>query len=479
MPNSLAYLALMSWPLIAVGLFMSLRLERALIWSILAAYLLLPPVAEIDFPLLPAFDKTTIPNVAALAICMLLLGRRVAWLPRSVAGRVLTVLFVASPAATVLTNGDYIALGGGGFLPGLRIHDALSAIMLQIMTLAPFILARQFLSTDAAQREILVAFVIAGLAYSIPMLTEMRLSPQTNVWIYGFFQHDFTQTVRYGGYRPIVFLPHGLWVAFFTMMCLLSAVALWRHDRSKWRRRFGPAAIYLGGLLVLCKSAAALVYAAFLVPVVAVAGARLQLTLALALAMTAVCYPLMRGAEILPADAIVSWVEERDPQRAESLDYRFGNETVLLDKAWQKPFFGWGSWGRNHVYDPDTGRMTTVTDGRWIIVIGTLGWFGYFGEFGLLTLPLWLVWRASAGGRGRDLAPCVGPLALMVGINMVDMLPNATLTTLTWLMAGSVLGYAEAMAAGLRPGRVSVKGAQADPAAGDAAPAAVRPRTIL
>ena len=47
------------------------------------------------------------------------------------------------------------------------------------------------------------------------MLVEVRLSPQINTWIYGFFQHDFIQMMRYGGFRPIVFLPHGLWVAFF------------------------------------------------------------------------------------------------------------------------------------------------------------------------------------------------------------------------------------------------------------------------
>ena len=35
-------------------------------------------------------------------------------------------------------------------------------------------------------------------------------------------------------------------------------------------------------------------------------------------------------------------------------------------------------------------------------------------------------------------------MALMLGINMIDLIPNATLTPLTWLMAGAILGYAEA-----------------------------------
>lgn len=44
--------------------------------------------------------------------------------------------------------------------------------------------------------------MLGVLWYTIPMLIELRLSPQMNVWVYGFFQHDFIQTVRYGGSLP-------------------------------------------------------------------------------------------------------------------------------------------------------------------------------------------------------------------------------------------------------------------------------------
>ena len=48
MPNELAYLALLTWPLVTIGLFVKLRVERALIWSMLGGYLLLPPVAAFE-----------------------------------------------------------------------------------------------------------------------------------------------------------------------------------------------------------------------------------------------------------------------------------------------------------------------------------------------------------------------------------------------------------------------------------------------
>ena len=94
-----------------------------------------------------------------------------------------------------------------------------------------------------------MALVVAGLAYSVPMLIEVRLSPQINIWVYGFFQHNFDQMMRYGGFRPIVFLPHGLWVAFFALMALVAAVGLWRFGPPASAGLLLAAAGYLGVVL--------------------------------------------------------------------------------------------------------------------------------------------------------------------------------------------------------------------------------------
>ena len=51
MPNPIAYMMLLIWPIVCLGLFRNLPLQRALIWSILGGYLFLPPLAE--FNLLP------------------------------------------------------------------------------------------------------------------------------------------------------------------------------------------------------------------------------------------------------------------------------------------------------------------------------------------------------------------------------------------------------------------------------------------
>ena len=143
--------------------------------------------------------------------------------------------------------------------------------------------------------------------------------------------------------------------------------------------------------------------------------------------------------------------------------------------ASEKPLFGWGIWGRNQLYDAD-GKTISITDGRWIIVIGIFGWCGYIVEFGLLALPILLLARQARRLPEDALSPYAAALALLLAINMIDLLPNATLTPLTWLLAGALVGYAEALkAAG--PAAVASIGlaAQVDPGHGEPE----RPRTIL
>ena len=81
-------------------------------------------------------------------------------------------------------------------------------------------------------------------------------------------------------------------------------------------------------------------------------------------------------------------------------------------------------------------------------MIGTLGWCGYIVEFGLLALPLLMLARASITRHGATLSPCSGTIGLLLAFNMIDMLPNATLIPFTWLIAGALLGYAEALVTG-------------------------------
>ena len=49
----------------------------------------------------------------------------------------------------------------------------------------------------------------------------------------------------------------------------------------------------------------------------------------------------------------------------------------------------------------------------------------------------------------------VSTLALILAVNMLDMLPNATLIPLTWLIAGALTGYVEDMRRATTSARVA------------------------
>jgi len=130
---------------------------------------------------------------------------------------------------------------------------------------------------------------------------------------------------------------------------------------------------------------------------------------------------------------------QRDEEREESLQFRFLNEDLLLTHAEERPLFGWGLWSRGRVFDAETGADVSTTDGYWVIIIGIAGWAGYLAIFGLLGLPVLRLWLGMLR-TGRPPPVVTSALGLLTAINMIDLLPNATLTPLTWLVAGALLG---------------------------------------
>lgn len=91
------------------------------------------------------------------------------------------------------------------------------------------------------------------------------------------------------------------------------------------------------------------------------------------------------------------------------------------------------------------GQDVSITDGHWIIVIGQFGLFGFLAEFGLLILPIFQAASALRFTRSLDERVNLAALALILAINIVDLLPNSGLIPWTWLLAGGLMGRAEAL----------------------------------
>lgn len=445
----ISMVVVLSWPLVVFWLFANRSPASAVVASILGAYLLLPRNYAIDLPAVPTFNKDSIPALAAvLAAAVMIKGPRLQTLapamvlpglwPRGRMVRILSVMLLVGAVSTVLTNGDMLRYGPTT-LPALRPYDAGSSLGFTLFGLLPFLLARKYLAHPDAQKTLLVGMVAAGLAYSIPALYEVRFSPQLSRMFYGYFPHDWLQHLRAGGFRPVVFLEHGLWLAIFFCSSFLAALALWRSRSDDFRMRWFAASAWLFMTLVLSKGVGALGIGLLLGAMILFLPVRLQVVGAAVLSGILLLYPMLRGADLVPTETALAWAERVDPARAASLRYRLDNEDILLAKANQRPAFGWGGWGRNRVYNAE-GRDVSVTDGHWVIVIGTRGWIGYLAEFGLLLIPMIML-----GLRWKTLAPTpvTAGLAMALTANMIDLIPNGTLTPVTWLLAGALAGRLE------------------------------------
>jgi hypothetical protein len=211
--------------------------------------------------------------------------------------------------------------------------------------------------------------------------------------------------------------------------------------------RIAPSAItaYLGAVLALSKSLGALLYGTVLVPLVRFTTPRLQFRVAIAFASIALAYPMLRAVDLVPVETMIDVARSVSQERADSLKTRFDQEAALLEHAAKRWSFGWGRFGRSRVYDEESGKDITIQDGEWIITIGVHGLFGYLAEFGLLALA---VFRAASAFKFIEAAHDrvnLAALTLILAINMIDLLPNASITSWTWLLAGALVGRAEAL----------------------------------
>lgn len=428
---------LIIWPLVALVLYMTMPAGRATIWTLLAGYLLLPQGINFDFPGVPALDKSTIPNLAALVLALATARKGEFRWPRSVTLNMLMLGFVLSPFATGMTNGDAIVIGSV-VLPSMGFREGLSMAIGHVLVIAPFMLGAGLLANEGGHRQILVALVIGALAYVVPVLLEIRLSPFIQGWVYGISDVDFfLQQMRFGGFRSMVFLGHGLLVSALLAMALLAAIGLAKEKVSIIGIPASLVAAVLAVVLVLNKSVGAIILVVVLAPLLIVFRARTAIKVMAGLAFLVAAYPAVRGADAFPYQRFVEAVGSLSPDRAHSLEYRFQNEEMLLTRAKERSLFGWGSFGRNRVIVvTDWGATVdvTVTDGTWVIVIGTLGWTGYLLFFGLLTYPFLRLFKL----RKAALPAATLALAAVHMFNLLDLIPNSSVRPITWLIAGAL-----------------------------------------
>ena len=416
-----------------IFLFFRLPPHRAVLVSVIGGWLFLP-MTGYDFSGLPSYSKST-----AIALGLFLGGRisgqrRRASFQWKVYDTPL-LLWCLCPIASSLSN-------------QLGVYDGLSGIVNNTITWGiPYLAGRIYFNSLDKLHDFCLAIMIGGLLYLPLCLYEIRMSPQLSNIFYGFFPHSFMQHIRYGGYRPIVFMQHGLMVALW--MAVTTTVAFW-FWRSKEIRHikaipFSFAIVALIVTTILCKSAGAWTSLAlgcggYFFFRFFKSGQPIRLLLLLI-----PCYMLLRITGGVSGGTVEDMANRIfDADRTSSLAIRLVQEDLFIEKTLERPLLGGGIIGRVWPRDPETGETTVgMIDSLWLVIFSTRGIIGIFFMATMMLIGPWLVLRPHKKEPFNNTFSRMGPilLSLIVILFLIDCLVNGMLNPIYILVSGALLGW--------------------------------------
>ena len=441
MPNAFAYFIFFSWPIFVLWALIRYPVKKAIFISIVLSTLLLPSALDTNLPFLPPLDKDNIAGVS-LVLFLLMLRKKFRIFQPGLSTKLFVGYFIVI-GITVQLNTMPIIIIGNKYLPGLTYHDTFSLIIRNIMYTMPFYLGRYFSTSLKDTKLFFKIMVIMALVYTVPMLFELKMSPQLHYIAYGYQPSQFVQEIRENGYRPMVFVGHGLGLAFWMSTCVLAAVALLKN---KIRATIlSPAALvcYLFIILIFCKTWSAIAYAILGTVFILKLRPATQVKWSLILSALVILYPVAKINSILPEKEIISVISQYNPERTQSLEFRFRNENEMLAHALERPYFGWGNWGRNRIYSDWDGRDLSVVDGRWIAELGTNGWIGFIFCYLILLTPLYYARKTFKYIKEPEDQVFFASLAVILAICVMDSIPNTGMGPIHLFLSGILLGQAE------------------------------------
>lgn len=357
--------------------------------------------------------------------------------------------------ADLPTLGMVVITAGSCILNGQNSNDTFFEFRSSFLIWGvPYLIGRLYLGGGDGLRLATAALAIGGLLYIPFCLLEVRISPQLHNMAFGFQQHSFLQTVRLGGYRPMVFLQHGLAVGIFMSVATLCLFWLWWSR--VWPLPSLPALLRnwplltvaaLAGATLLCKSFGALALCGAAIGSLLV-GERMRTSLLVwGMLMVPPAYVFARSTGMLPADTIVQLIGRQvDAERSESFEYRIINEDKFMEAMGGNKITGMGGGGKMHPRD-HIGRPL-IADGLWIITFFASGWVGLIALVGFFFVPAarFLSLCPSESWSHPSVAPAAAA-AVVLAVLMIDCLLNSMLIPPYIMLAGGLNGWCDGVIA--------------------------------
>lgn len=425
--SALVPIMLFGWIPMVIVSFAMLQPRRAVIAAYLIGWLFLP-VATYDIPGFVDYGKGSATNVGVALGALIFDSTRV----RALRWRwfdAAALLFCVCPFLSSMSN-------------GLGLYDGISSTLQHVITWGlPYAIGRAYFSDGPGLEALAVGIAIGGLLYVPLCLWEIRMSPQLHATFYGYQQHAFDQARRGGGFRPVVFMQHGLAVGLWMGAATVVALTLWRAARRQklLNLPMAFAALAIAGTGVLCKSSGATLLMLIGLGAVWLTRLRARPLVLYVLAVVPVIYLPIRATGAWSGEDLVAQVSELSPERAQSLGFRLEAENLLAEKARERWLLGWGGWGRSSIVVGEFDDVIIVTDSLWILIFGKHGAVGLIALVGMLVLPVVVFARRCPRAMWRH--PRVAALialAVVLECYMIDNLLNDMPNPIYLLIAGGV-----------------------------------------
>ena len=408
-------------------LFIRFPAQRAVIISFVVAWLFLPQVSY-PIPILPPLTKTSTACYGILLATIIYDTERITtfkpgWLD------IPMVIWCLCPIVSQVTNGG----------------SPISPTFLQIISWGtPYFLGRLYLGSLDGLRQLAIGIFAGGLAYIPFTLFEGVKGPNLHNIVYGVNAvDDWSQARRLGGWRPVVFMQHGLMVGVWMMTAALIAIWLWQSGTIKkfQGRNIKTLAIVLTIAFFLCRSTGA--YSLFGIALIVLFCAkwfRTSLPLLFIIGYVVFYLYISASGQFSSKDVIDFITQLFGEERAASLKFRFDMEEILGEKARQRFLFGWGDSGGNRVYN-QYGKDISITDSLWIIAFGIYGTVGLASLFSSLLLPVVaFCFKYPARTWSNPKVAPAAALGVALTMYVFDCVLNAMTNPIFAVVAGGISG---------------------------------------
>jgi hypothetical protein len=426
--NFMVPLALFGWVPLSIYFFSTRPAHRAVLYTVIGGVLFLP-MTGYNLPGFPDYTKET-----AIALGLILGGRlsgkrqqyRFQWNKFDVP----MAVWCICPLFSSVSN-------------GLGIYDGFSASLGHIITWGvPFLAGRIYFRDESTIKDLHRGIIIGGLIYMVLSIYEIRMSPQLNNMLYGFFPHSWVQHVRYGGFRPIVFMQHGLMVALW--MASTSTLFYWA-----WRSRIItqikgiPAGLLTAAMVVttiLCKSVNGYFFLGLgIASYHLIVKYRMKSFMLLLVLLTPLYIGLRMTNQVSSNTVIANLEGHLHPDRIESLGIRLHQENLFVEKTLQRPWLGWAGWGRGWPIDPERGTQIGMIDSMWLIAFNGNGLIGISSFWlAMILVPLLSLRLIKGDYQDEECRQNVLVLSMVIIFFSYDCLMNGMVNSVYIITIGAI-----------------------------------------